>query len=258
MSTSAAAIDYDHGRNLHTLEGPRHVLSAVLARLSVQSLLDVGCGRGTWLSAALDCGIREIAGVDGVPIPTANLHFPAADFTVRDLGQPLDLGRRFDLVICVEVAEHLEAAKAHQLVANLTQHSDKVLFSAACPGQPGQHHVNCQWPDYWQSAFNKLGYVCNDWPRWVIWSDTRVEAWYRQNLFIAERNPVEAGKESRIRPVVHPDMLRALQSPAIRQDRSATLSRIENGEMPLRWILVTSAGALWRKAMRKLRRRSRV
>jgi SAM-dependent methyltransferase len=246
------AVDYNHNLNLHTLEGAHHALKAFLPRLSVSSVLDIGCGRGTWLKAALDCGIQDVVGVDGVALPRAELHFPPANFLVRDLSQPIDLGRKFDLVVCLEVGEHLESAKAPQLVANLTRHADTVLFSAACPGQLGQHHINCQWPDYWQSRFNKLGFVCSDWPRWTIWSNGNIEPWYRQNMFIAERNDREAGKEGRICPVVHPEVLHDMQKFAIRQARNAVLSKISQGEMSLGWHLKMPVQGLWHKALRKL------
>lgn len=254
MTSESPNIDYDHGSNRHTLEGPRHALAAVLTRLFVRSLLDVGCGRGTWLKAASDCGIQEIAGVDGVSIPPAELHFPSADFYVRDLSQPLDLGRRFDLVVCLEVAEHLEAGNAEQLVANLSRHSDTVLFSAACPGQPGQHHVNCQWPGYWQNAFNKLGYACNDWPRWAIWADERIEGWYRQNMFIACRDTSLASKEPRIKPVVHPEMVPHFEGRAKREAIVKFQERMVGGAMSIRWYLTMPLKALVAKGAGKLKR----
>ena len=176
VETQEMAVNYDHSCNTHTLEGACHALAAVLPRLAVRSVLDVGCGRGEWLRAALNCGIEDVVGVDGVAIPAAELQFPLENFLVRDLSQPLDLGREFDLVMCLEVAEHLTDGNARQLINNLTRHANAVLFSAACPGQAGQHHVNCQWPAYWQALFNQQGYVCRDWPRWAIWNDHRIRA----------------------------------------------------------------------------------
>jgi 2-polyprenyl-3-methyl-5-hydroxy-6-metoxy-1,4-benzoquinol methylase len=63
--------------------------------------------------------------------------------------QPLDLEKEFDLVVSLEVAEHLPASAADQFVNTLVKHGKKILFSAAIPGQGGQDHLNEQWPDYW-------------------------------------------------------------------------------------------------------------
>jgi hypothetical protein len=143
------------------------------------------------------------------------------------------LDRRFDLVLCLEVAEHLEGAQAEILIDSLVCHSDVVLFSGAAPGQPGQHHVNCQWPEYWQHLFNTRGYVCSDRIRWTIWNDSRVEPWYRQNIFVASLNPTAAGKEPRILPVRHPESWWW-------DDRNHFVRLIEEGLMPPLWYLSTT------------------
>ncbi|HMC28421.1 MAG TPA: class I SAM-dependent methyltransferase [Verrucomicrobiae bacterium] len=204
-------IDYDHSANLHTIDGPRAALPKLFPFGLPESILDVGCGTGTWLRAAIDSGISDVIGIDGVEIPPDQLLFPPGKFHCRDLGAPVDLGRRFELVICLEVAEHLEQGSGRILIRTLTQHADVILFSAACPGQFGQHHVNCQWPEYWQALFNSEGYACDDSPRWTIWDDSMIEGWYRQNIFMARRDP-DAGREPRIKSIIHPEMRRIVVS----------------------------------------------
>ncbi len=82
--------------------------------------------------------------------------------------------RRFDLGICLEVAEHLPTAGADQLVENLVRLSDVILFSAAIPHQGGTHHVNEQWPSYWADLFAARHYFAWDGLRWLIWQDARI------------------------------------------------------------------------------------
>ena len=155
---------------------------------------------------------------------------------------PLLLGRGFDVVLCLEVAEHLPEASAEALISSIVAHADEILFSAAIPGQPGQHHVNCQWPTYWQSRFNAHGFSCDDAPRWEIWDDDRVEPWYRQNLFRATRNPSLAGREPRIKAVVHPRFIGAFSNAAVRE----RMQQVEGGSEPGAWYLANAA----RKALR--------
>jgi hypothetical protein len=198
---------FDHTRNIESVEGPQLALPIILEGLNVSSVLDVGCGSGAWLQAAVGYGIVDIQGIDGVDVCHSKLLTLHDKFQQKELTKPWDLKRKFDLAICLEVAEHLDPSCAELLLKNITMHSDLVLFSAACPSQNGQHHVNCQWPVYWQSIFNMLGYVCSDSIRWKIWEVSEIEPWYRQNIFMATRDSEKAGSECRIRSVIHPDML---------------------------------------------------
>jgi hypothetical protein len=207
-------IPYHHDRNLHSREGALRALPIMLGASRPASLLDVGAGTGAWLNAANQLGMQDVLGVDGVPAGGRNVEVPAHLIQTVDLRAPLSLGRRFDVVLCLEVAEHLDAEYAGTLVASLCAHGDRIYFSGAAPGQRGEHHVNCQWPVYWQALFNGLGFACRDDVRWALWDLQDVEPWYRQNLFVAERAPDQAGREPRIRGVIHPDMIGYMDFPA--------------------------------------------
>ncbi|HMP96074.1 MAG TPA: class I SAM-dependent methyltransferase [Kiritimatiellia bacterium] len=170
------------------------------------SILDVGCGTGTWLRSALDLGISDVFGLDGVALPPEQLHVPEDRIRIVNLLSDWEVTRTYELVISLEVAEHLPPEAAGEFVRKLTNCGDRVFFSAANEWQPGQNHLNCQWPVYWQELFNRCGFACRDTLRWKIWDDHRIEPWYRQNLFLAERD-AEAGSEPRIPRVVHPDYM---------------------------------------------------
>jgi SAM-dependent methyltransferase len=242
-------IDYDHALNCHTVQGARGGLAAVIQSANPRSLLDVGCGTGTWLRAAQELGVNDILGIDGVKASVNLLQVEASKIRYLDLTEPFDIGRRFDLVLCLEVAEHLPESAAVDLITSICRHTDRVLFSAACPGQPGQHHINCQWPIYWQSIFNQLGFVCDDTIRWQLWGLRDVEPWYRQNIFWAERNATQAGSERRLEAVVHPEMFPIMRDSAI----AADLGRIENGWQPMNWYLHSAARAAIKKVGRQAR-----
>jgi SAM-dependent methyltransferase len=242
----ARAVEYDHlaAETLHTVEGAAEALSMLFPSNFPQSVLDIGCGNGSWLRAALDRGAQEIVGVDGVKLDPTLLHVPADCVHTADLSLPVDLGRCFDLVICLETAEHLEARSAKTLVDTIVRHGELILFSAAAPGQDGVHHVNLRWPAYWQKLFNDCGFACSDSVRWSLWENARIEPWYRQNMMTARRDEKLAGTEPRILPVLHPDVVAAWGR--IWDDAKA----IENGALPLGWY----AAVPFKAALAKLRR----
>lgn len=245
-------VDYDHSKNAHSLTGPQAAWPVLFDMTKPSSLLDVGCGIGTWLRAARDLGTADIFGVDGIDVPDTLLLIPRNLFAHRDLTQPLRLGRKFDLALSFEVAEHLEANLAEVLVASLTEHADAIFFSAACPRQSGQHHVNCQWPEYWQKLFNARDFACDDAVRWRLWNDFRVEPWYRQNMFLALRDYVRAGREPRIAPVIHPELMTHFER-EIRADECAEQNRqIEQGKKPMNWYFSAVAKGVWSKLCRHI------
>jgi len=156
-----------------------------------KSVVDVGCGRGAWLKAFTSYGITDVLGIDGL-WQKDRLVVPAKNFVAHDLTQPLQLGRRFDLAVCLEFAEHLEKEHSSRIVKMLTELSSVVLFSAAIPLQGGDHHVNEQWPSYWAGLFVQYGYVPVDAVRGELWTNDKVDYFYVQNtLFFVDSKLLE-------------------------------------------------------------------
>lgn len=166
----------------------KRVAALLRSWLVIDSVADFGCGAGVWLKTWQAQGVADLAGLDGDYVDRASLPFDPAQFTAVDLSQPIDLKRRFDLVQCVEVAEHLPASAAATIVQTLTKHSDIVLFSAAPPGQGGEHHINEQPYAYWRDLFAAQNYDCFDCIRPLIQSHADVQPWYRYNLFLYVKN----------------------------------------------------------------------
>ena len=162
----------------------RIVAALVLEQLRLRSLLDVGGGHGAWAAEWLSAGVKDVIAVDGSYVNVAQLAIPVQRFVSHDLSEPLDLGRRFDLVQSLEVAEHLSPEHADVFVESLVRHGDVVLFSAAVPHQGGEHHVNEQPPEYWRRRFAERGYEVFDWLRPRIADNRKIKAWYRYNTLI--------------------------------------------------------------------------
>lgn len=173
------------------------VAPLVIEHLKIQSILDVGCGAGAWLSEYNKLGIPIYLGVDGLYVKPDTLLIPSAAFRAADISQPFDLGKRFDLVQCLEVGEHIETPASGVLIANLVKHSDFVLFSAAIPGQGGENHINEQSYEFWRAIFAEHGYSPYDFFRPLIRGEKMVEAWYRHNtiLYVASHARVRLSQE---------------------------------------------------------------
>jgi SAM-dependent methyltransferase len=208
-------INYDHDKNLHSRAAPRAITRKLIELYEPESVLDVGCGNGSWLNAFSEEGVVDYWGIDGVDISSRKYLANPLKFSQVDFRKIWSLERTFDLALCLEVAEHLPAEFSKLIVNCLTKHADVIIFSAACPGQSfGQGHVNCQPPEYWQFLFNSFGFVCADILRPVIWAQDFEEYWYKQNIFVAIKNPPKAGTEIRIPYVVHPSLLSLWQDKA--------------------------------------------
>ena len=174
------------------------------------SLVDVGCGLGDWLVECKRQGIEDLQGIDGEHIEQSTLYIPPYQFLVADLSKPLRLERQFDLVLSLEVAEHLPSESAEIFVDSLVQLGQVVVFSAAIPSQGGIGHLNEQWPSYWVRHFEKRGYLVVDCLRKKVWENPKVACWYAQNMLL----------------FVHPEALQ--RYPFLEQERTTTrLSQLD-------------------------------
>jgi SAM-dependent methyltransferase len=191
-----------------TKESAEIVVPMVYDLVRPASVLDVGCGAGTWLAQWRNAGVPDVLGIDGDYVDRTKLQIPSDAFKPVNLQQSFSLGRTFDLVQTLEVAEHLDEANADAFVESLARHGDTILFSAAIPKQGGTHHVNEQWQSYWAEKFAKAGYTCYDILRPRIWADRRILWFYRQNMLLFTRGRSFEGFDSVETPMdlVHPEM----------------------------------------------------
>ena len=74
------------------------VLPALNQALDIQSVLDVGCGAGAWLSVHQQLGVSDFIGVDGDYVDRTLLMVDKARFKPQDITQSFDFHRKFDLM----------------------------------------------------------------------------------------------------------------------------------------------------------------
>ena len=164
----------------------------------VNSVLDVGCGAGAWLAVWKEQGV-SICGLDGDYVKAEQLLIDSSEFKKADLSKGFSLEGFFDLVQCLEVAEHLPRDSSELLVASLCRHSDMVLFSAAPPGQGGENHINERDYAEWQQLFYEQGYEMYDCIRPMLVGNKKVMPWYRYNTFLYVKKDVEIGHYEKYR-----------------------------------------------------------
>lgn len=178
----------------HSLSSANIIIDYMLNRFSFNplSVIDVGCGLGQWLNVFQKMCTASIRGIDGRHVPAQD-SFISEVYRVRtDIEEYIYLAasEKYDLALCLEVAEHLDKVHSSQLIQKLTSLSDNILFSAAIPGQTGENHVNEQPHRFWLDKFEERGYTVLDPFRKVFWNDSRVNWWYSQNLFLLSKSPV--------------------------------------------------------------------
>jgi SAM-dependent methyltransferase len=243
------------------------IVPLVVERVRPTSVVDVGCGIGVWLEAFATHGVDDYLGVDGPWVPREALLIPGERFVAARLDRPLELGRRFDLAVALEVAEHLPEHRAAGFVADLAGLAPCILFSAAIPHQGGTDHLNEQWLDYWAELFASHGYAAVDGIRPVIWSDRDVLPFYRQNVvifatpeLIAQRPLLAHDRERTIDgrlSIVHPDLMESIAAHPSEHVRRASARDLRLGELVRALPAVVARSVRWRLTRTTSRRPQR-
>lgn len=173
-----------------------HIVHSIVRDFNPTTVLDVGCGTGALLSAFNAAGVKGI----GLEYSITALalcrerKLEVLPFNIES--SILPIRKRFDLVTCFEVAEHLHEQYANRLVFLLSEAASKIVFTAALPGQGGGvDHINEQPHEYWIDKFVQFGFhfdkdKSQQWRK--EWENADVSSFYSQNVmfFTANSNSV--------------------------------------------------------------------
>lgn len=166
---------------------------SVVRDLQFDSVLDFGSGPGNHINEIFKrkSSIKAFA-IDGTSFGEDFICDKAINFKQLDFTLPFQSFDRVDLVTCCEVVEHIDAKYESVLCDNISGCVGKYLvLTAAIPGQPGNHHVNCKPLKYWINLFQTtygLKYDEAITEKWRNeWRQKKIKFYFYQNLMVFER-----------------------------------------------------------------------
>jgi len=148
--------DYVKGA-LKDMEWVEGFCNAIKEIFHPSSVVDFGCGIGVILHYFEKNGI-DVFGIDGSAMSRRYSIMKKGNFLLYDLRRRMSLEKRYDLCLCLEVAEHIEERYSDILIGNLVRHGSTVIFSAAPPFQPADCHFNLKPYEWWIEKFRKYNF----------------------------------------------------------------------------------------------------
>lgn len=149
-----------------------------------KEVVDIGCGSGTYVYSLRDKEI-EAVGYDINDVVEGKEYL-----TKKSI---FDLKHKSELIICLEVAEHIDSEYNDLIVEKLYKNlkpGGTLIFTAAYPGQQGIGHINCQTKEYWWEKFTNIGLTRdlraeNDWESYF--KDKEYMGWFKINKLILKK-----------------------------------------------------------------------
>jgi hypothetical protein len=152
----ATSCGVPYRRDEHWLDFFGGIAERIVVEIAPRTALDAGCAMGFLVEALRDRGV-DCYGVDVSEYAIAQVREDIRPYCWQ--GMVTDpLPQTYDLVICIEVLEHLAAQEAERAIANLCRHTDDILFSSTPTDREEPTHVNVRPPDYWAEAFARHGF----------------------------------------------------------------------------------------------------
>lgn len=248
---------YDYDRefydimNREAMRSAEPIVRLLMTWFKVNSVVDFGCGHGAWLKVWKQLGVPEVLGLDGPHVERDVCLVDPVEFHAADLTRPVELGRQFDIVQSLEVGEHLPGSAARDFVGSLTRHGRIVLFSAAPPGQGGEHHINERPYRYWRDLFDERGYALIDAVRPAVKDNPEVSYWYRFNTFLYVRRDALSALPGALLDLVIPA---GAPIPDV-APLSMKLWRMVLRPMPPRWITYVARNVVKPRVVQQHRRK---
>lgn len=153
----AHCLGLPYERNEHWLTFFGDIADHIVRELAPKRVLDAGCAKGFLVEALRKRGV-EAYGVDISAHAIAEVDESVKEHCrVGSITEPLD--QRYDLIISIEVLEHLSPPDSERAVANLCAATHRILLSST-PSDFGEAtHLNMQPPEGWAAMFAREGFL---------------------------------------------------------------------------------------------------
>lgn len=133
------------------------IAQSIVDKFNPKTVLDAGCAMGYLVEALRKRGV-EAYGFDVSEYAISNAVEGAKPYCfVHSITEnlPDTVPQRFDLIVTIEVMEHLFPADGEKAIANLCQYSDTIIFTSTPSDIENMTHLNVQQAEYWCKEFAK-------------------------------------------------------------------------------------------------------
>jgi len=131
------------------------IAKRIVTEINPATALDAGCAMGF----LVECLRQESVLAEGIDISEyaiSKAHGSIQPYVrVGSITQPLP--QKYDLIVSIEVLEHLHQQECEEAIQNLCQFTDDILFSSTPYDTVEATHYNVQLPDYWIEQFARHG-----------------------------------------------------------------------------------------------------
>jgi SAM-dependent methyltransferase len=135
----------------------KSIADHIVTEINPKTVLDVGCAMGLLVAFLRKREVKAF-GLDISEYAIKNIHPDAKPYCW--IGSGTDpFPQKFELVVCIEVLEHLPHLEAEKAIENLCNYSDDILFSSTPFDFKEGTHFNVQPPEYWVEGFARNGFL---------------------------------------------------------------------------------------------------